>query len=147
LRESELPDPAVLVLISEDFFWEKVEGTLRALARRPVRPEPGSSAARLRESLAEMRPVALVADLEDEDLPVLEILAVLREEEAGGGLPVLGYCSHQRRDLQQAAEGLGAQVVPRSTFAANLVRLLMELTGGPPVAPGGASPAGEDAAG
>ncbi|HEX9793709.1 MAG TPA: hypothetical protein VGC54_06960 [Planctomycetota bacterium] len=124
MSEENAPLPVVYVLVAERFFWDKVEGTLRALEQRPVRPD---WATEVFQQMLEAEPAGMVADLENDRVDVLTLIAQMRQNDAMRELPILAYCSHQCHDLIEAADGLGAHVVPRSTFAANLVRLLMDL--------------------
>jgi len=121
----------VHVLISEPFFWDKVKGTLLALGREPRQPDWERPV--LEQLLAEPG-AGLVVDLECERIAALTLLQRLRRDPASRGLPILAYCSHLRRDLIHGARRMGLEVVPRSTFAANLVRLLQDL--GPSDGPG-----------
>ncbi|RMH02782.1 MAG: hypothetical protein D6702_07735 [Planctomycetota bacterium] len=116
--------PRVHVLIHEDFFQEKVVGAVRALGREPRVPAWDAD---LLEQVAADPEAAMVLDLELETTPVLPFLAALRQDPATEGMAILGYCSHNLRDLIAAAQDLGVQVSTRSTFAANLVRLLQDL--------------------
>lgn len=125
-EEEALTYPVVHVLVSDAFFWDKVEGTLRALEKNPRSPEWEED---VFGQVAHEPGVGIVVDLEDEKFEALAVLQQVRDDPRTQGLPILAYCSHLRLDLIDAAEGLGAQVVPRSTFAANLVRLLMDLAG------------------
>jgi len=126
LSENPLP-AAVYVLVAEDFFWEKVDSTLRALAKRPVTPDWGKG--EILEQLLQEVGTAAVIDLENESTQGIEVVRALREPTDGREpIPVLAYASYDREDLLRAAEQMGAVTVARSTFASSLVRLLQELT-------------------
>lgn len=116
--------PIVHVLVEEDFFWEKVDSTLRALAMDPFTPDWQGD---VLGQLCSKEATAAVIDLENEAIQSLELVQALRDGE-DGGLPVLAYASYDREDLLREAEALGAMTVARSTFASSLVRLLQELT-------------------
>lgn len=120
-------------MITEDFFWEKVDGTLRALAQTPVSPDWGRD---LLSQIKDQQGVALVVDLEEESFCGIELLAALRQDPATAKLPVLAYGSHEKGDLLAEAGALGAIVVARSTFASSLVRILQDLCTGGEVVPG-----------
>lgn len=119
--------PIVLVLVEENFFWEKVESTLRALAKEPFTPDWSGEVA---AQVMGMNAQAALVDLENEAIQPLELVRDLRAEDRGDRepLPVLAYASYDREDLLQQAEALGARTVARSTFASSLVRLLQEVT-------------------
>ena len=119
--------PVVQVLISEEFFWNKVKVALMALERQPIRLDLGENT---QADILSCPGVALGVDLEDERLDMLPLLAQLRNQEDMAEMPILGYCSHDQSDILRAAESLGVKVVLRSSFAASLVKILHELTAG-----------------
>lgn len=127
MDEAENPDLKVIyVLVEEDFFWEKVDSTLRALTCEPFTPQWDGD---ILQQLHGVAGKGAVVDLENEGIQALEIVADLRSpDRPGGPLPVLAYASYDREDLLQASERLGALTVARSTFASSLVRLLQDLT-------------------
>ena len=79
------------------------------------------------EQLRAAEPIAMVVDLENEQIEAIEILKSYRANGANAELPILAYASHEREDLLEAATELGAQSVARSTFASSLVRILQNL--------------------
>ncbi len=114
----------VHLLIHEDFFLDKVDAAVRALEKEPVVPVWEED---VLEQVLRLPEVEMVLDLECEALEVVPLLERLRADERGAGMAVLGYCSHSSKDLIEKAQALGVDVVARSTFAANLVRLLQQL--------------------
>ncbi len=116
--------PVVHVLISEPFFWDKVETTLSALGKLALAPDWEGD---VLEQLRAAEPIAMVVDLENEQIEAIEILKSYRANGANAELPILAYASHEREDLLEAATELGAQSVARSTFASSLVRILQNL--------------------
>lgn len=116
--------PVVHVLISEPFFWDKVETTLSALGKLAIAPDwEGDVLAQLQSK----EPVAMVIDLENERVDSVALLKNYRENGAAAELPILAFASHEREDLLTAATDLGATSVARSTFASSLVRILQNL--------------------
>lgn len=122
--------PVVHVLISEDFFLERVAGVLRALRKDPVTPPWGED---LFERLASTDSLGLVVDLELAEAEALPLLKRFLADPRTRERTVVSYCSLEARGLQAAAISLGLKVVPRSTLAANLVKILQAF--GPPEAP------------
>ena len=116
--------PVVHVLIAEPFFWDKVETTLSALGKLALAPDWEGD---VLEQLRAAEPIAMVVDLENEQIEAIEILKSYRANGANAELPILAYASHEREDLLEAATELGAQSVARSTFASSLVRILQNL--------------------
>ncbi|MBL7007870.1 MAG: hypothetical protein ISR76_02650 [Planctomycetes bacterium] len=123
-EEPELPNRAVHLLISEDFFLGKVDAAARALERGPVVPDWDQP---ILEQIAQRPHAEMVMDLELDRLKVSDLLRELRQDPRTREMAILGYCSHNLTQLITQAQGLGVQVVARSTFAANLVRLMQEL--------------------
>ncbi|MBT3340912.1 MAG: hypothetical protein HOM34_04250 [Planctomycetes bacterium] len=120
-----MPSPLILhVLISEDFFQERVVATTLALDEVPqvaqfdgdilsaVRAEPGSG---------------IVLDLEDEQFDSIEILKQIVKDEILAPLPLLTFCSPECEETLQKAAALGVVVTPRSTFASNIVGMIKAL--------------------
>lgn len=122
----------VHVLVSEDFFLEKVVGAVRALERHPLVPDWAGS---VPAQVAGHPAAEMVVDLEVEEVDVLGLLRGLRADARTRDMRVLGYCSHNLKDLITSAQALGVRVYVRSTFAANLVRLLQDLFRPPETAP------------
>jgi hypothetical protein len=121
VEEDQTRLPVVHVLVSEDFFWERVVGTLRALRRNPVTPDWSEE---VFEQIASQAAIGAVIDLEDSAFPALSVLKKLLKDKRTRGWTLVVYCSHEAKEVQAAATALGLMVVPRSTFAGNLVKTL-----------------------
>ena len=116
--------PVVHVLVSEPFFWDKVESTLTALGWAAFLPDwEGDVLAQLlaRDSLA------VVVDLENDQVNAIEVLRAYLGSGKLDGSAVLAFASHEKQDLLDKARELGALAIVRSTFAASLVKVLQEL--------------------
>jgi len=71
----------------------------------------------------------VVVDLDGARVPWREALASLRADAAFRELPVVGFLSHVRGDLAEAARAAGAsRVLARSAFVAELPRLVAALS-------------------
>ncbi len=123
-EELDHPIRPVHLLIHEDFFLTKVDAAVRALEKEPLVPSWNED---VLEQLAVAPDAEVVVDLELDAIDVPALLRAVRADSRTAGLQILGYCSHNLTELIDQAQGLGVQVVVRSTFAANLVRLLQEL--------------------
>ncbi len=122
--------PPFHTLIREKFFLNKVEPAIFAVGVRSSVPDwELEDLAGLVENLLSVPAVGAVVDLEEEAFDMLEVIRGLRGDVRFGDLPILGYCSHEKTDLVAAAEALGVETVARSTFAADLARILMALLG------------------
>lgn len=113
--------PLVHVLVSEDFFWERIVGTLRALRKEPFTPNWEED---VFEQIAARPALGMVLDLEDGAVNGLSVLRKVLKDKRTRGWTLVVYCSHEAKELQAAATALGLMVVPRSTFAGNLVKIL-----------------------
>ncbi len=120
--------PTVHVLVSEDFFWERVVAILRALRKEPRTPVWAQGG--VFEQIAGQPALGAVIDLEDAAFPALEVLRRILQDKRTRDWVLVVYCSHEAKELQAAATALGQVVVPRSTFAGNLVKVLQVF--GPP---------------
>lgn len=118
---------AVVVLVSEDFFCDRICATLTALGRAPVRMEPGDD---LLDRTLAMDCLGVVVDLEDQGFDAGSILQGLRAAERTESWTFLTFCSHDDEERTAQAAALGLSVTPRSTFALNLVRKLQEFGAG-----------------
>lgn len=117
--------PTVHVLVSEDFFWERVVGTLRALRKEPHTPDLSDRTAdAVFEQIASRPAIGAVLDLEDASFNALAVLRRILKDKRTRAWTLVVYCSHEAKDVQAAATALGQVVVPRSTLAANLVKVL-----------------------
>ncbi len=116
--------PVVHVLVSEPFFWDKVETTLTALGKLALAPDwDGDVLAQLQAR----QPVAMVVDLENDLIDAIFLLKAYKADGCRRDLPILAFASHERDDLLAAATKLGAMAIARSTFASSLVRMLQNL--------------------
>jgi len=113
-------------VIGEKFFLGKVEPAILALGWEAFVPDFEKN---ILEQIIANPGSGAVIDLEEDSVDILSLLKDLQTSEATKNLPLLCYCSHELEDLIESAEAIGIKVVPRSVFAANLVRMLMELVG------------------
>jgi len=116
--------PAVVVLVSEDFFRNRICTTLNAVGHDAVVLEVGEDMGDYQERILEATTLGLVIDLEEEDFDALAVLPVLLADPRSDNWTFMAFCSHEKEELIAGATALGVEVVPRSTFASNLVRLL-----------------------
>jgi|TARA_B100000959_G_scaffold88553_4_gene93961 CheY-like chemotaxis protein len=126
LNEESSSPPIFHLLLSEKFFIGKIDPAIQALGWEGRVPDWDGD---LLGQLTAPGSIGAVLDLEDENRDNLLLAKELRENKLTANLPILAYSSHEREDLLDAAREIGVTVVIRSTFAANLVRVLMELVG------------------
>lgn len=116
--------PPVVVLVSEDFFRNRICTTLNAVGHDAVVLDVGDDLADFLERVLQATTLGLVIDLEEGDFDALAVLSGLLADERTEAWSLMAFCSHEQEELIAGASALGVEVVPRSTFASNLVRLL-----------------------
>jgi hypothetical protein len=116
--------PAIVVLVSEDFFRNRICTTLHALGHDAVVLDIGDDMADFAERVVAATDLGVVLDLEEEDFDTLPLLQVLLADSRCADWTFMAFCSHEKEELIAGAAEMGVEVVPRSTFASNLVRLL-----------------------
>ncbi|MFK5956165.1 MAG: hypothetical protein QM477_06950 [Planctomycetota bacterium] len=114
---------AAVVLVTEDFFSDRICTTLEALGREAIRLEAGED---LLERVLALDCLGVVVDLEDKSFDGPEILKGIRASEKTESWTILCFCSHEDEERMAKVTALGLAVTPRSTFALNLVRKLQE---------------------
>ena len=114
---------AAVVLVTEDFFSDRICTTLEALGREAIRLEPGDD---LLDRVLATDCLGVVVDLEDQNFDGPEVLKGIRASEKAADWTILSFCSHEDEERMAKVTALGLTVTPRSTFALNLVRKLQE---------------------
>jgi len=114
---------AAVVLVTEDFFGDRICTTLEALGREAIRLEPGDD---LVERVLAIDCLGVVVDLEDQNFDGPEVLKGIRASEKSTDWTILSFCSHEDEERMAKVTALGLTAMPRSTFALNLVRKLQE---------------------
>lgn len=112
----------VLAAVPDLFFASKIRGTAQALN---VTVEFSRTADALFDAAKLEVPSLIIMDLEAAADP-LALAARLKEDEQLRSVPVVGFLSHVRVDLQQQARAAGVdQVLPRSAFTSRLPDILL----------------------
>jgi CheY-like chemotaxis protein len=111
----------VVALVDDLFFQAKLVETARKLG---VVLKTVSTGAALVEFLEGARPRLVVVDLNARQ-GAME--AVERLHSSGNPVPVIGFLSHVQTELAERARAAGcSQVMPRSSFTANLSEILRQ---------------------
>ncbi len=122
-----LPMPPLVALVDDLMFLSRIREAARAAGIEMTSAR--ATAALLEAARAGARLV--VVDLDGARVPWRDALAALRADPALRELPVVGFLSHVRGDLAEAARAAGAsRVLARSAFVAELPRLLGALAAG-----------------
>lgn len=111
----------ILVAVDDLLFSSKIRtvakqtGVDLAFARTPA-----DIVARARAD----RPAMVIFDLDSAKTDPIATIAALKADPALAGIRTLGFVSHVHADVIGAARKAGAEVLPRSAFAANLADIL-----------------------
>jgi len=70
------------------------------------------------------KPVLIVFDLNADKIQPVETIRAIKADPALCAIRALGFVSHVRTDLIEAARAAGAEVMPRSAFASGLDEIL-----------------------
>jgi CheY-like chemotaxis protein len=133
VNENEKSGADVVALVDDLFFQAKMVETARRVG---VKLKTVSTGAALMEALNGALnaapggaaggdlPRLIVVDLNARQGP----LEAIEKLQAGGNpVPVIGFLSHVQRDLAERAQAAGCkQVMPRSSFTANLSEILLQ---------------------
>jgi len=119
----------VLLLVPDLFFLTRIETAARRAGLRVIRAAdaPSALAAARRE-----RPAGAVVDLgAPESAGPMRFLTGMLGDPALAGIPTLGFLSHVRADLAQAARAAGCgTVVAKSALSEDTAGLLTRLVEG-----------------
>lgn len=116
----------LLIGVSDVFFYTKI--------RDAFRPQ-GYTLQRLRkqedliEKLSSLQPVAVILNMNDEQLNATAALQTLKTHEGFKHIPVLAFANHEEVETWRQAKDLGInKIVSRNEFSARTLALIEELT-------------------
>jgi CheY-like chemotaxis protein len=113
----------VLAAVGDLFFASKIRGTAQHLN---VSVEFSRSADSLFDAAKLEVPSLIILNLESEAADPLGLAARLKQDEQLRAVPLVGFLSHVRTDLQQSARAAGVDhVLPRSAFTNRLADILL----------------------
>jgi len=112
----------ILALVDDLMFASKIRTTAGQLGVPVVFARSGQAAV---EEMRKQPPTLVIFDLNSQRTDPLGTLAAMKGDAALSNIPTLGFVSHVRADLIEAARraGLG-EVMPRSAFTARLADIL-----------------------
>lgn len=123
--------PAVLVAVSDIFFYAKIR---EALGSHGYMLERLKSQAELEESLLRSRPLAMILDMNDPRFEAIALVRAVKTHETWHALPILAFANHEEVATWKEAKHAGVdKIVSRNEFSSRLRSLLEELVVGPPV--------------
>ena len=117
----------ILIGVSDVFFYTKIRDALR--------PQ-GFSLERIRKQdelipkASTLQPLAVILNMNDDNLNATQALKALKEDHSLRHLPVLAFANHEAVDTWRQAKALGInKIVSRNEFSARTLALLEEVTG------------------
>ena len=120
-------DKLLLVGVSDVFFYTKI--------RDAFRPQ-GYTLERLRkqddiiEKVTSHQPLAVILNMNDEQLNATAALQTLKSQEAIKHIPILAFANHEEVETWRHAKELGIdKIVSRNEFSARTLALVEELVG------------------
>jgi CheY-like chemotaxis protein len=114
----------ILAAVDDMFFAAKIRATAEALG---VSIKFHRRLEGLVTAAAQQSPDLILVDLHNEKVNPIELARELKANENAKAIPLLGFFSHVKADLQRAALEAGYdQVVPRSVFSRDLAKILAE---------------------
>jgi len=117
----------LLIGVSDVFFYTKI--------RDAFRPQ-GYTLERLRkqediiEKVSSLQPLAVILNMNDEQLNATAALQTLKGHEAYKHIPILAFANHEEVETWRQAKDLGInKIVSRNEFSARTLALVEELIG------------------
>ncbi len=112
----------IIAVVDDLFFVAKIRGTAEQLG--VSLSVPRSPEAALASAISD-QPALIICDLNSQRINPFELAQALKAEEKTASIRLLGFFSHVQVELQQQAVAAGFdQVMARSAFASQLVRIL-----------------------
>jgi len=112
----------ILAAVDDMLFASKIRTTAEALG---VSIKFHRQIDSLVTAAGEQAPDLILIDLHNEKLNAIELARALKANDSTKGIPLLGFFSHVKTDLQRAAIEAGFdQVIPRSVFSRDLAQIL-----------------------
>jgi CheY-like chemotaxis protein len=112
----------VLAVVDDLLFASKIRSTAARLGREVVFARSSDAAI---EQGRGRTPDVILVDLDSRRLDALATIAATRADASLSAVPIVGFVSHVRVDLVEAARQAGAdRVLSRSAFVAHLSEIL-----------------------
>ena len=137
VNENEKSGADVLALVDDLFFQAKMVETARRVGIKLKTVSTGAALMEVLQGAQNQAPGGASDGAARGDLPRLIVvdlnarqgpLEAIEKLQAGGNpVPVIGFLSHVQTDLAERARAAGCrQVMPRSSFTANLSEILLQ---------------------
>ena len=116
----------ILALVDDLMFRSKI----RAAADRAGRTVAFVGRDAIVREVSAAIPDLVIVDLDRAPLDPMSAIREIKAHPAGGGVRIVGFVSHVRADLIEAARAAGAEALARSAFVARLPELMAATTSG-----------------
>ncbi len=114
--------PTVLSAVDDMFFSAKIRSTAKLIGVDVIE---ATDIAQLEERLTGPTPKMILLDLNSRACAPLDAVRRIKADAKLSKVPVIGFLSHVQHELERQAREAGCdQVLPRSSFSANLPRIL-----------------------
>ena len=115
----------VLVAVTDIFFYTKIRDALLPQGYTLKRAKQSHEVA---EKTKDLQPVALIMNMNDDQLNAFEALESLSRLEREQALPILAFANHEEVDTFRRAKALGVtKVVSRNEFSSRTRDLVDEV--------------------
>jgi PleD family two-component response regulator len=112
----------VISVVDDMFFASKIRAVAEAVAAEISSPRTVEA---LIQKAREIKPKLIVVDLHNQKIDPIELARQLKSDEELRSIRLLGFFSHVQTELQRNALAAGFdQVIPRSSFARDLAKIL-----------------------
>jgi len=111
----------IVVAVDDLLFSSKIRETARHTGAELVFARTPDAV--LRET-RERRPTLVIFDLNAERIQPIAAIENIRKDPDLAGVRLVGFVSHVRADIIEAAEAAGAEVMARSSFVRELTEIL-----------------------
>ena len=112
----------IIAVVDDLFFASKIRGTAEqtGVTVAFARHADGITEISRRDS-----PALIICDLESRRINPIELAKQLKADDRLASIPLIGFFSHVKTELQRQAEDAGFdQILPRSVFTKNLAQIL-----------------------
>ncbi|MFO0706941.1 MAG: histidine kinase [Nitrospira sp.] len=120
-----MPEPTILVAITDIFFYTKVRDALKA----GYRLEKARTQQDIAEKTLALAPAAVLLNMNDLALDAFQAIATLKADPQSRAIPILAFANHEEVETWNRAKELGVtKIVSRNEFSARTKELVEEIT-------------------
>lgn len=121
------PEKPLLIGVSDVFFYTKIRDAFRPHGYTLERLRKQED---LMDKVFSLQPLAVILNMNDEQLDAPAALRTLKTHEAFQHIPILAFANHEELESWRQAKDLGInKIVSRNEFSARTLALVEELIG------------------